>query len=109
MDQAFGKKVMHTALVIIPPQENCTQIQTLRKVHDKQFNRWMPHINMAFPFFDLPDFEKAAEKLQEGLSSLGINIYSMNYRGLSGIPAEFQGVWDLRARQRLHYLFKARH
>jgi hypothetical protein len=69
MDQGFGKKVMHTAMVIIPPVENCTQIQKIRSKHDKQINRWMPHINMAFPFFDMPDFERAAKTLQEALST----------------------------------------
>lgn len=28
----------------------------------------MPHVNLAFPFFDVPDFDQARLKLQETLS-----------------------------------------
>ena len=49
-----SKLVYHTALCIIPPGNSCEQIQKIRKKHDAAFERWMPHINLAFPFVDTP-------------------------------------------------------
>lgn len=57
MDSTLKKKVFHTALVITPPLNCIEKIQEIRKVHDKAYERWMPHVNMAFPFFDPVDFD----------------------------------------------------
>ncbi|MFX1374279.1 MAG: 2'-5' RNA ligase family protein [Promethearchaeota archaeon] len=43
-------KVYTSAVVIIPPQEKWDSIQEVRKVYDKAFNRWMPHITLLYPF-----------------------------------------------------------
>jgi len=43
-------KVVTTAACIVPPESVWPKIQELRKVHDKAFPRWMPHINLMFPF-----------------------------------------------------------
>lgn len=39
-----------TAIVAIPPEEAWEPIQAIRRVHDRQIRRWMPHINLVFPF-----------------------------------------------------------
>ncbi len=41
-----------SAVVIIPPEELCAGIQKLRAAHDKAYARWMPHINLMWPFVD---------------------------------------------------------
>ena len=43
-------KVYTSALVIIPPKEKWVEIQEIRKKYDRQINRWMPHINLLYPF-----------------------------------------------------------
>lgn len=43
-------KVYTSAVVIIPPKENWAPIQAIRKLYDRQINRWMPHITMLYPF-----------------------------------------------------------
>ncbi len=55
------KKTHTSAIVIIPPKDKWTQIQKIRKEYDSQFNRWMPHINLIYPFIFYNDFLKLRE------------------------------------------------
>lgn len=43
-------KTHRTAVVIIPPEGEWEPIQAIRREHDRQFSRWMPHITMLYPF-----------------------------------------------------------
>ena len=43
---------VESALCIIPPQSTWNTIQSIRKHHDPGYYRWMPHINILFPFID---------------------------------------------------------
>eukprot|EP01138_Halocafeteria_seosinensis_P013119 gb/GECG01013398.1/.p1 GENE.gb/GECG01013398.1/~~gb/GECG01013398.1/.p1 ORF type:complete len:642 (+),score=72.70 gb/GECG01013398.1/:1-1926(+) len=65
-------KEYKSAIVIIPPTQLWKPIQTIRSIHDRVYHRWMPHINLMYPF--LPDegtcFEQAAATLQERLRDL---------------------------------------
>src|SRR4051812_41436057 len=58
-----------SALVVIPPEELWDAIQQVRKEHDKAYNRWMPHINMLYPF--VPESENASiiPRLESVISS----------------------------------------
>jgi len=51
-------KVYTTAVVIIPPKAIWEGIQEIRRKHDRQFNRWMPHITLLYPFKPQSDFSK---------------------------------------------------
>lgn len=51
-------KATWTALIISPPQDKWDNIQEIRKVHDKAYQRWMPHINIAFPFVKPENFDQ---------------------------------------------------
>eukprot|EP01124_Arcella_intermedia_P022490 TRINITY_DN3354_c0_g1_i1.p1 TRINITY_DN3354_c0_g1~~TRINITY_DN3354_c0_g1_i1.p1 ORF type:complete len:391 (-),score=86.71 TRINITY_DN3354_c0_g1_i1:161-1333(-) len=62
-------KVVTSAVVVIPPQSEWDQIQQIRAIHDKAYERWMPHINLLYPFvpedqFD-SNFERTVEKLKD--------------------------------------------
>lgn len=48
-----------TALVIIPPEELWAPIQAIRRRHDRQLRRWMPHIGLLYPFCPRAGFEAA--------------------------------------------------
>jgi len=62
------QKVFTTAIVVVPPQELWPQIQAIRKVHDKAFVRWPPHINLIYPFVNVSEFGGAASALSDHLS-----------------------------------------
>src|SRR5262249_50822798 len=38
------------AVAIVPPEEVWEPIQEVRRRHDRQIHRWMPHINLLYPF-----------------------------------------------------------
>lgn len=44
------RKTHQTAVVIIPPQAVWPPIQAIRERYDRQVRRWMPHINLLYPF-----------------------------------------------------------
>jgi 2'-5' RNA ligase len=55
-----------SAIVLIPPPEVWEPIQAIRRVHDRQVRRWMPHVTLLYPFLPraaltgaLPDAEQA--------------------------------------------------
>lgn len=54
----------HSALALIPPEDLWGPIQAIRRRHDRQFRRWMPHINLLYPFRARGEFEAAARALQ---------------------------------------------
>ncbi|CAG8607126.1 5773_t:CDS:2, partial [Cetraspora pellucida] len=43
-------KSYKSAICIIPPKSQWTNIQSIRQKHDKHYKRWMPHINLIYPF-----------------------------------------------------------
>lgn len=43
-------KSVKSAICIIPPQEHWDSIQLIRRSNDKAFERWMPHVNLVYPF-----------------------------------------------------------
>jgi 2'-5' RNA ligase len=53
-----------TALCLIPPENVWEQIQSIRSVHDKAYARWMPHINLIYPFAPESDFGNIKMQLE---------------------------------------------
>jgi len=66
----IGNKTVQSAVVIIPPQEIWDQIEAIRKIHDKSYERWMPHINIVYPFVPCEDFEEYAPKVKKAVSTI---------------------------------------
>jgi len=58
-------KTHKAALVIIPPKDLSEPIQEIRKVHDRKVGRWMPHINVIYPFRPRRMFGEAANLVAE--------------------------------------------
>eukprot|EP01118_Nematostelium_gracile_P015911 TRINITY_DN6472_c0_g1_i1.p1 TRINITY_DN6472_c0_g1~~TRINITY_DN6472_c0_g1_i1.p1 ORF type:complete len:713 (-),score=167.58 TRINITY_DN6472_c0_g1_i1:18-2156(-) len=61
------QKLVTSSLVIIPPPQVWETIQEIRKVHDTGFVRWMPHINLLYPFLPVSQFPAAASKIERAL------------------------------------------
>lgn len=57
-------RVPLTAVVLIPPEAVWEPIQAIRRVHDPQFLRWMPHVTLLYPFVPAARLEEAAEVLR---------------------------------------------
>ena len=49
-------KVYTSAVVIIPPKEKWDSIQEIRKIYDRNIDRWMPHITLLYPFRPKKDY-----------------------------------------------------
>ena len=56
-------KTHKTAVVVIPPDHLWGPIQRLRKQHDRQYRRWMPHITLLYPFRPVAAFEQVTPHL----------------------------------------------
>ncbi|HEY3448770.1 MAG TPA: poly(A) polymerase [Myxococcales bacterium] len=55
---------VHTsALVLLPPPEAWPAIQDIRRVHDRHFERWMPHVNLLYGFVAEAQLPEAAERV----------------------------------------------
>lgn len=56
------EKSYEAAVIVMPPKEQWAQIQAIRQKYDKAFVRWMPHINLLFPFVAEGAFSPAMEE-----------------------------------------------
>jgi len=63
-------KVHTSAIVIIPPEDQWAQIQSIRSMYDRAYARWMPHINLIYPFVPESEYEENAEKTVNALKDI---------------------------------------
>ena len=56
-------KTHTTAVVLIPPKTVQPPIQAIRQIHDRNFERWMPHITLLYPFAARHDFAQITPAL----------------------------------------------
>ncbi|BBM84291.1 RNA 2',3'-cyclic phosphodiesterase [Candidatus Uabimicrobium amorphum] len=54
-----------TAVVIIPPEDVWEPIQEIRREHDHNIRRWMPHITLFYPFIPHENFYNIQYDLQQ--------------------------------------------
>jgi len=59
-----------TAVVLIPPEAAWEPIQAIRRVHDPQIRRWMPHVTLLYPFVAERRLAEAAERLRPVAASV---------------------------------------
>ncbi|MFX0073029.1 MAG: 2'-5' RNA ligase family protein [Candidatus Hermodarchaeota archaeon] len=59
------KKVYTSACVVIPPEDKWESIQQIRTKYDRQFHRWIPHINLIYPFYSKDLFYDLESKFRE--------------------------------------------
>lgn len=70
-----------SAICIIPPIEYLSHIQDIRSKQDKAYERWMPHINLVFPFLESDKIDESVAKLKTVLSDVipfAINFSQFN-------------------------------
>jgi beta-phosphoglucomutase len=66
----MSDKTHHTAVVAVPPEECWEPIQAIRRQHDRQFRRWMPHITLLYPFRPREMFTEAAVALRTAVADV---------------------------------------
>lgn len=71
----MATKSFKTAVCVVPPTPLWPQIQSIRATHDKSYIRWMPHINILYPFHEDTDavFAHAAEKMAKTFKHSGFD------------------------------------
>ncbi|CAF3324543.1 unnamed protein product [Rotaria socialis] len=63
-DTVTNVTTTQTALCIIPPKHVWKQIQSIRSIHDQAYPRWMPHINLIYPFTAEKKFDNIKAQLK---------------------------------------------
>jgi len=63
-------KVYTSAVVIIPTTDKWEPIQEIRKKYDHQIDRWMPHINLLYPFKPKSKFIGISSRFSEICSQI---------------------------------------
>ena len=92
-------KVPTSAVVFIPPSEVWGPIQEIRRSHDRQFVRWMPHVTLLYPFWEHNEFAHAQRRLEEAGASMGAFAASVA-RSNSKTPIRINsGFWLGRKRR----------
>lgn len=74
-------KTYTTAVVLIPPEAIQPPIQTIRRVHDRNFERWMPHITLLYPFAPQQDFQDiipALAKVTQQITPFSVTLASFD-------------------------------
>jgi 2'-5' RNA ligase len=66
----MATKTHHTAVAVVPPEAVWEPIQAIRRRYDRQINRWMPHVNLLYPFRPRSDFDTAARLLAEACRTI---------------------------------------
>src|SRR5205814_2431970 len=64
-------KSHHTAVAVVPPQDYWEPIQAIRRVHDRQIGRWMPHINLLYPFVAPDRLANSFVSITEACAAIG--------------------------------------
>ena len=63
-------KTHTTAVVLIPPELAQPPIQAIRRIHDRNFVRWMPHITLLYPFAEHHNFADVTPALAEAAQQI---------------------------------------
>jgi RNA 2',3'-cyclic 3'-phosphodiesterase len=66
----MSEKTHHSAVVLIPPEELWEPIQAIRRAHDAQIGRWMPHVTLLYPFVPPARFDEATARLTTACAGL---------------------------------------
>ena len=65
-------KTHTTAVVLIPPASVQPPIQAIRRIHDRNFLRWMPHITLLYPFAERRNFASVIPALTQAAQQISL-------------------------------------
>jgi|GEM_PF-184633 len=96
--------VHQAAVVLIPPEELWGPIETLRSKHDRNYERWMPHVTLLYPFVPEEHFAEAEALIAEALREL--NPFQVTLSGFSHFEHRGSVTAWLRPEDRPHGAIK---
>jgi len=67
---AARKFSTRSALAFVLPADLQDNVQSIRKVHDKAYGRWPPHINFFFPFLPEEQMPALVPRIRDALSRI---------------------------------------
>ncbi|KUJ18691.1 uncharacterized protein LY89DRAFT_732244 [Mollisia scopiformis] len=73
----FRLKSYQTALAIVAPPQFRTEIDSLRKIHDKAYERWDPHINVLYPFVDPDQLGDAISAIRQRIADKDVGSFGL--------------------------------
>ena len=86
-------KTHWTAVAVVPPEGVWSPVQAIRKRHDRKFSRWMPHLNLLYPFRPAEQFGEAARRLTEVSSAIApFPLALADFRSFTHGPESFT-IW----------------
>ncbi|KAE9376273.1 hypothetical protein N431DRAFT_479585 [Stipitochalara longipes BDJ] len=71
----FKLSSTQTALALIVPSQLQAEINRVRKIHDKAYRKWEPHVNILYPFVEAALLPSAIASLRAHLSSNSISPF----------------------------------
>lgn len=77
----MSDKTHTTAVVLIPPESIQTPIQNIRKIYDRNYIRWMPHITLLYPFTPRNKFQEVMPtlaKVAQQITPFSVTFTSFN-------------------------------
>lgn len=77
----YRLKSYQTALAIVAPSQFHADINSLRKIHDKAYERWDPHINVLYPFVEPDQLGTAVAELRQNIETQGIRSFEITLSG----------------------------
>ncbi len=63
-------KTQHAAVVVVPQHDLWEPIQAIRRSYDRNFQRWMPHVTLLYPFWPRAMFDRAEPALRRACASM---------------------------------------
>lgn len=106
------RKVHTTAVAIVPPFEVWPTIQKIREQHDSAYNRWPPHINLLYPFFEAEFINDVVDTISESVGgvqpfSLRLDRFSTFRQGVVFLDSSHASPELLHLQKMLFHAFPA--
>lgn len=77
-EQTFHLTSTQTALAFVLPVHLQSEVNSLRRTHDKSYQKWPPHVNIIYPFVDPEQLDHATTKLSDVLNEKATIVGDVN-------------------------------
>lgn len=96
MNQQFS--VVNALAITFEDPTFVAKVNSIREKYDKAYPRWMPHINLFFPFMTENQFNSIKYELTEALSK--VNSFTINLKEIESFSQKKEVTCNLRPDQK---------